>query len=201
MAAEISGTIQSSFSRSTGQQLSANQLRQLAPPQLVDLFPELSTRYGVLLQFKLWLTLQDQITALERWIRNDLARPDRLMRLQSVPGIGPVLGMTILLESGAIERFASVGDYASYCRMVESVRLSNGKRKGTAIASAATAICAGLSWKRPTMPCATTRSSDAGTSANARASIASSPSMRWLISFRRFRRVTTIVTMSDADRH
>lgn len=38
--------------------------------------------------------------------------------------------MTILLESGAIERFDSVGDYASYCRMVKSVRLSNGKRKG-----------------------------------------------------------------------
>ena len=46
-----------------------------------------------------------------------------------VPGIGPILGTTILLESGAIERFASVGDYASHCRMVESVRLSNGKRK------------------------------------------------------------------------
>jgi hypothetical protein len=28
------------------------------------------------------------------------------------------------------QRFASVGDYASYCRMVESGRLSNGKRKG-----------------------------------------------------------------------
>jgi transposase len=123
-------SIQSSFSRSTGQPLSANKLRRLAPSQLVDLFPELSTRYGVLIQFKLWLTLQDQITALERWIRKDLARPDLLARLQSVPGIGPILGMTILLESGAIERFASVGDYASYCRMVESVRLSNGKRKG-----------------------------------------------------------------------
>ena len=117
-------SIQSSFSRSTGQQLSGNALRRLTPSQLVDLFPELSIRYGVLIQFKLWLTLQDQITALEQWIRKDLAR------LQSVPGIGPILGMTILLESGAIERFDSVGDYASYCRMVESVRLSNGKRKG-----------------------------------------------------------------------
>jgi len=85
---------------------------------------ELSTRYGVLIQFKLWLTLQDQITALERWIRKDLARPDLLVRLQSVPGIGPILGTTILLESGDVARFASVGDYASYCRMVESVRLT-----------------------------------------------------------------------------
>src|SRR6185437_6660544 len=73
-------SIQSSFSRSTGKQLSANALRRLAPSQLVDLFPDLSLRYGVLIQFKLWLTLQDQITALERWIRKDLARPDLLAR-------------------------------------------------------------------------------------------------------------------------
>ena len=102
----------------------------MKPTQLEALFPDLATRYGVLIQFKLWLTLQEQISALEHWVRKDLLRPDLLMHLQSVPGIGPILGMTILLESGVIERFTSVGDYASYCRMVESVRLSNGKRKG-----------------------------------------------------------------------
>ncbi|HET6431254.1 IS110 family transposase [Dyella sp.] len=123
-------SIQSSFSRTTGKQLSSHALRQLTPTQLVELFPDLATRYGVLIQFKLWLTLQDQISALEQWIGKDIAQPDLLARLRSVPGIGPILGMTILLESGDIGRFASVGDYASYCRMVESVRLSNGKRKG-----------------------------------------------------------------------
>lgn len=129
-AVRVMLSIQSSFSRSTGRQLSGNALRQLTPMQLAALFPDLATRYGVLIQFKLWLTLQDQINAVEHWVRKDLLHPDRLHCLQSVPGIGPILGMTILLESGAIERFASVGDYASYCRMVESVRLSNGKRKG-----------------------------------------------------------------------
>lgn len=129
-AVRVMLSIQSSFSRSTGKQLSGNELRRLTPAQLVSLFPELSTRYGVLIQLKVWLTLQEQISALERWVRKELAHPDQLARLQSVPGIGTILGMTILLESGAIERFASVGDYASYCRMVESVRLSNGKRKG-----------------------------------------------------------------------
>ena len=109
-------SIQSSFSRSTRQQLSANKLRQLTPSQLADLLPEISTRYGVLIQFKLWLTMQEQITTLERWIRKDLARPDLLARLQSVPGIGPILGMTILLESGAIERFASTPDTPRHMR-------------------------------------------------------------------------------------
>jgi len=123
-------SIQSSVSRATGRVLSGNALKQITGPQLEAFFPDLTTRYGVLVQFKLWLTLQDQITGLEHWIARDLVRPDLLMRLQSVPGIGPILGTTILLETGDIDRFASVGDYASYCRMVESVRLSNGKLKG-----------------------------------------------------------------------
>lgn len=47
--------------------------------------------------------------------------------LQSVPGVGKILGLTIALETGPIERFAGAGDYASYCRCVQSRRLSNGK--------------------------------------------------------------------------
>lgn len=38
--------------------------------------------------------------------------------------------MTIWLETGDIGRFAQVGDYASYCRCVDSRRLSNQKKKG-----------------------------------------------------------------------
>jgi hypothetical protein len=53
-----------------------------------------------------------------------------LALLKTAPGIGKVLGLTALLETGPIARFARVGDYASYCRMVDSVRLSNGKKKG-----------------------------------------------------------------------
>ncbi|UGB37692.1 IS110 family transposase [Frateuria soli] len=123
-------SIQSSVSRATGRVLSGNGLKQITGPQLEALLPDATTRYGVLVQFKLWLALQEQIAALEHWIQHDLARPDLLAHLQSVPGIGPILGTTILLETGDVERFASVGDYASYCRMVESVRLSNGKVKG-----------------------------------------------------------------------
>ncbi len=51
-------------------------------------------------------------------------------RLEQVPGIGPVLGMVIVLESGEWGRFASAGNYASYCRTVRSERESNGKKKG-----------------------------------------------------------------------
>ena len=51
-------------------------------------------------------------------------------RLVSIPGIGEILGMTITLETGEIKRFASAGDFASYCRCVRTERRSNQKKKG-----------------------------------------------------------------------
>ena len=51
-------------------------------------------------------------------------------RLLSVAGIGEILGLTIMLESGDTSRFAKVGNFSSYCRCVKSERFSNGKKKG-----------------------------------------------------------------------
>ena len=50
--------------------------------------------------------------------------------LKTVPGIGETLATTIMLETGTIERFAEVGNFSSYCRCVDSLRESNGKKKG-----------------------------------------------------------------------
>ena len=50
--------------------------------------------------------------------------------ITTTPGIGKILGMTILLETGPIERFAQVGNYSSYARCVPTDKISNGKSKG-----------------------------------------------------------------------
>ena len=50
--------------------------------------------------------------------------------MKTAPGIGPILSSIILLETGPIQRFADIGNYASYCRCVNSSRVSNGKKKG-----------------------------------------------------------------------
>ncbi len=54
----------------------------------------------------------------------------RFELLKTVPGIGDVLAEAIMLETGDIKRFKSPGNFASYCRCVESKRMSNGKKKG-----------------------------------------------------------------------
>lgn len=51
--------------------------------------------------------------------------------LRTVPGIGKILSLTIMFETGAISRFATVGDFSSYCRKVPTSRTSNGKKKGS----------------------------------------------------------------------
>jgi transposase len=48
--------------------------------------------------------------------------------LNTVVGIGPVLALVIALEIGDINRFRSAGDFASYCRLVDSKRTSNSKK-------------------------------------------------------------------------
>jgi transposase len=47
-----------------------------------------------------------------------------------MPGIGKILALTIMLETGPIERFKKVGEYSSYCRKVPTTWRSNNKQKG-----------------------------------------------------------------------
>ncbi|BFU92606.1 MAG: hypothetical protein NTAFB01_37930 [Nitrospira sp.] len=74
--------------------------------------------------------LEQEIRRIEETVREaERPQPDSAL-LQTVPGIGPILAGTILLEAGDIRRFTTVGPFASYCRCVGSERVSNGKRKG-----------------------------------------------------------------------
>jgi transposase len=86
------------------------------------------------LQVDSLLELVRKQDAMAQWIEGEVLKAlkpkPEFARIQQVPGIGPVLGMVIALESGDFARFASAGDFASYCRTVKSERRSNGKKKG-----------------------------------------------------------------------
>ena len=74
--------------------------------------------------------LTRQIRSVEAAVKDRVELRKSFAGLQSMPGIGLILSMTIMLETGAIERFPKVGDFASYCRKVNSKWTSNGKKKG-----------------------------------------------------------------------
>jgi transposase len=57
--------------------------------------------------------------------------PNAYRLLRTLPGIGKVLGLTILYEIHDIRRFPSVQDFASYSRLVKCEKSSAGKSLGT----------------------------------------------------------------------
>lgn len=74
--------------------------------------------------------LTRQIHRIENFIENKIEIRPQYAKLQTMPGIGKILGITIMLETGPIDRFPKVGNYASYCRAVSSKWTSNDKPKG-----------------------------------------------------------------------
>ena len=73
-----------------------------------------------------------QINALEELLHKltkEVAWRDYTL-LQTVPGIGQHLGLTILYELGQVQRFPTVKDFLSYCRLVKGTVASAGKIKG-----------------------------------------------------------------------
>lgn len=75
-------------------------------------------------------TLNRQIERIEAAVKRQVVLKPAFQSLLTIDGIGEVLGMTIALETGDIRRFPQVGNFSSYCRCVDSKRLSNGKQKG-----------------------------------------------------------------------
>jgi transposase len=123
-------SIKSLHTRMTGQDLGTGRIKALKIEEAEKLFEHPADRLITCLDLQLVEQLGQSIKAIEALI---LARvkslPDYPV-LQTLPGVGKILGMTITLETVDPKRFAGPGDYASYCRCVDSRRLSNGKKKG-----------------------------------------------------------------------
>jgi transposase len=74
--------------------------------------------------------LTRKIKAVEAVVVKRIELREPYDRLLTEPGIGKILGLTVMLETGPISRFAKAGNYASYCRKVSSKWISNEKKKG-----------------------------------------------------------------------
>ena len=96
-------------------------------------FPDPSVRKSVEVDLALIDLYDGLITDLELTIVRE-AKPhdgDAFHRLRSVPGIGKVLGLTILYEIHDIARFDRVQEFASYARLIKCRKESAGKTLGT----------------------------------------------------------------------
>jgi transposase len=123
-------SIQNLVTRNTGSALTGNRIKQLTVAEVEELLPEATLALAVKSNLAVLQCLEEQIEQIEAVVRAHLKLREGFQPLLTVSGIGQILGMTIMLETGEIGRFATVGDFSSYCRCVGSQHLSNGKRKG-----------------------------------------------------------------------
>lgn len=123
-------SLQSMIGRHTGKRLTSHQVKRLTHDDLRLHFDSQASLFGAQHAIELRQTLNSQIDAIEQFVQSAWPYPEQYDLLTTTPGIGKILGMTILLETGPIERFASVGCYSSYARCVPSNKISNGKSKG-----------------------------------------------------------------------
>lgn len=124
-------SLQNIVERNCGQKLNANVLRKTTEDEVCPLLVENEDLH---LSGKVSKECMDfltgQIRCIERSVYNKIRIKDQYKYLQTMPGVGQILSLTIMLETGPIERFPHVGKYASYCRKVPSKWISNGKQKG-----------------------------------------------------------------------
>jgi transposase len=123
-------SLQNIIVRNTGVRLSAKRIHALTVEDLARLLPVPEHVLAVTSSLVVVHCLAQQIKTLEEMVQKRLKHTAAYAQLQTVAGIGPILAQTIMLETGNVGRFPSVGNYASYCRCVGSTKISNGKRKG-----------------------------------------------------------------------
>jgi transposase len=123
-------SIQNLMARNTGESLSANQIKGLDVQQVDELLPNGDLALAVKANLSVMCSADEQTELLERTVTQRVKLSPQFSFLKTVPGIGQILALTIMLETGDIRRFSSVGNFASYCRCVGSQKVSNGKKKG-----------------------------------------------------------------------
>lgn len=105
--------IQNLFARNRGHSLSASEVKRLSAEAVSRLLPDPNQALAVQGTLLAMCAQEAAIEPLERQALAQVRLCPAYRHLLSVSGIGQVLGLTIMLETGAISRFAQVGNYAS----------------------------------------------------------------------------------------
>ena len=124
-------SIENLFSRNSGGKMTANRVKQLDGQQIDKLVANVDLALAIKANLAMLRCADGQIEVLERAVIDRVKLRPEFELLKTVPGIGQILSLTMMLETGEIARFPTVGDYASYCRCVSSNKISNGKKKGS----------------------------------------------------------------------
>lgn len=124
-------SFKSLVSRETGEGIAGNAIKTMTDEQLHSLFHDEFLLLAGETNLSVLRFLTKRVELIENLVESAIKLKPEYEKLLSVPGIGKILGLTIMLETGPISRFPGVGNYSSYCRCVDARRRSNGKDKGS----------------------------------------------------------------------
>ena len=123
-------SLQSTLNRNLGHDIPGNWIKQYQVTDSEDMFDSPLLNLTAKIGIETIRDLTKKIELIEKEVLSRVKLKPEFEYLLTIPGIGKILGLTIMLEVGDISRFPEVGDYSSYCRCVKSERLSNKKKKG-----------------------------------------------------------------------
>ena len=123
-------SFKSLYTRTTGEAMSLSRLKGMSADEAVALYQHPANQLIAKVQKEHIEQLDRSLARIERAVLQSARDLPYYERLNTLPGVGRILGMTITMEVGDISRFRSAGDFASYCRTVASKRTSNEKNKG-----------------------------------------------------------------------
>jgi transposase len=122
-------SFKSLYARTTGRKLELSEAKKLEPAQAAKLYEHPANQLIARVQAEHIGALEQSVKRIEQAVLECAREIPLYEKLLTIPGIGRILGLTITMEVGDVKRFKSDGDFASYCRMVDAKRLSNGKCK------------------------------------------------------------------------
>ena len=123
-------SLQSMFTRHLALQLNANEIKKLKAQDADQLFKDPFTALAAKNSISAISFLEAIAKQIERKLEKAVKLEKQYEVITSIPGVGRILGLTVMLEVDDFSRFASPGNYSSYCRCVKSERTSNKKKKG-----------------------------------------------------------------------
>jgi transposase len=124
-------SLQGIISRNCGLKVNANQIKAIKENKVSPLLAgDDDLELSGLVSKEVIDFLTRKIRKVETAVKKKIKLKKSFVFLQTICGVGNILSLTIMLETGSINRFPKVGDYISYCRKVPAGWTSNGKSKG-----------------------------------------------------------------------
>jgi transposase len=115
--------------RQSGMNMKMRSILRLGPDELEKLVLEKECLFMGRQNMDTVRFLCEKIKMIENRVSERIKLKPEFELLTTIPGVGKILALVIMLETGDIRRFLKCGNYTSYCRCANADCYSNNKKK------------------------------------------------------------------------